>query len=161
MKRLVLAAAATLALMSGTSAQVLQEKNMPLGLALDIARESIAACAAQGYNVSVAVVDRAGVLRVALRADNAGPHTVDAARRKAFTSASTRAPTGAVAENVQKNPALAQLVAIDGFLVLGGGVPVKVGGETIGAVGIGGAPAPNLDEACAAAALAKVEAQLK
>lgn len=134
---------------------------MPLALALDIAREAIAACAAQGYNVSVAVVDRAGVLRAELRADNAGPHTVDAARRKAFTAASTRVPTGAMAENVQKTPALAQLVAVDGFLILGGGVPVKVGGETIGAVGIGGAPAPQLDEACASVALAKVEAQLK
>ncbi|GGF71984.1 hypothetical protein GCM10007301_34690 [Azorhizobium oxalatiphilum] len=161
MTRLILAAAAALALTSAASAQVLQEKNMPLGLAADLARETVAACSAQGYNVTATVVDRAGVVRAVMRADNAGPHTVDAARRKAFTSASTRLPTSTVAENVQKNPAAAQLVAIDGFLVLAGGVPVKVGNETIGAVGVGGAPGGNLDEACATAALAKVQDQLK
>lgn len=134
---------------------------MPLALAADLARESVAACSAQGYNVTATVVDRAGVVRAVLRADNAGPHTVDAARRKAFTSASTRLPTSTVAENVQKNPAAAQLVAIDGFLVLAGGVPVKAGSETIGAIGVGGAPGGNLDEACANAALAKVLDQLK
>ena len=161
MIRLILAAAAALSLTSAASAQLLQEKNMPLALAADLARESVAACSAQGYNVTAAVVDRAGVVRAVLRADNAGPHTVDAARRKAFTSASTRLPTSTVAENVQKNPAAAQLVAIDGFLVLAGGVPVKVGSETIGAIGVGGAPGGNLDEACANAALAKVQDQLK
>ena len=161
MIRLILAAAAALSLTSAASAQLLQEKNMPLALAADLARESVAACSAQGYNVTAAVVDRAGVVRAVLRADNAGPHTVDAARRKAFTSASTRLPTSTAAENVQKNPAAAQLVAIDGFLVLAGGVPVKVGSETIGAIGVGGAPGGNLDEACANAALAKVQDQLK
>lgn len=164
MKRLLLAAttaAICAALVAPVSAQTLQERNMPLALALDIAREGVAACAAQGYSVAVAVVDRAGVLRALARADNAGPHTVEAARRKAFTSASTRTPTSVIVETVQKNPASAQLVAIDGFLVLGGGVPVKVGNETIGAVGIGGAPGGHLDEACAVAALAKVESQLK
>ncbi|BAF89292.1 protein of unknown function [Azorhizobium caulinodans ORS 571] len=161
MIRLILAAAAALSLTSAASAQLLQEKNMPLALAADLARESVAACSAQGYNVTATVVDRAGVVRAVLRADNAGPHTVDAARRKAFTSASTRLPTSTVAENVQKNPAAAQLVAIDGFLVLAGGVPVKAGSETIGAIGVGGAPGGNLDEACANAALAKVLDQLK
>ncbi|TDT93751.1 MULTISPECIES: GlcG/HbpS family heme-binding protein [Azorhizobium] len=161
MIRLILAAAAALSLTSAASAQLLQEKNMPLALAADLARESVAACSAQGYNVTATVVDRAGVVRAVLRADNAGPHTVDAARRKAFTSASTRLPTSTVAENVQKNPAAAQLVAIDGFLVLAGGVPVKAGSETIGAIGVGGAPGGNLDEACANAALAKVQDQLK
>ena len=161
MQRLLLAAATTLALASGASAQTLQERNMSLALALDIARETVAACSAQGYNVTAAVVDRAGVLKALARADNAGVHTPDAARRKAYTSASTRIPTAVMVENVQKNPAAAQLVAIDGFLVVAGGVPVKVGNEVIGAVGVGGAPGGHLDEACANAALAKVESQLK
>lgn len=161
MKRLLLAAAAVAGLCAPAAAQLLQERNMPVALAIDIARETVAACSAQGYNVSAAVVDRAGVMRAFARADNAGPHTVDAARRKAFTSASTRAPTSAIVENVSKNPASAQLVAIDGFLVLAGGVPVKAGNEVIGAVGVGGAPGGHLDEACANAALGKVEQQLK
>lgn len=161
MKRLLLAAVAAVSLAPAAPAQVLQEKNMPLAVALDIAREAVAACAAQGYNVTAAVVDRAGVLRALARADNAGVHTPDAARRKAYTSASTRISTSTMVENIQKAPAAAQLVAIDGFLVVAGGVPVKFGTEVIGAVGVGGAPGGQLDEACANAAIAKVEPQLK
>jgi len=161
MNRSLLAALAVTALASSASAAVLQEKNLPLSIASEIALEGVKACAADGYNVSVAVVDRGGALRAFARADNAGPHTVEAARKKAFTSLSARTPTSIMFENVQKNPASAQLVAIDGFLVLGGGVPVKIGNETIGAVGIGGAPGGHLDEACAQKAIAKVADQLK
>ena len=64
-------------------------------------------------------------------------------------------------ENVQKNPGAATLVDIPGFLVLGGGVPVKVGNEVIGAVGVGGAPGGHLDEQCANAGIAKVADLLK
>jgi uncharacterized protein GlcG (DUF336 family) len=53
------------------------------------------------------------------------------------------------------------LVYIPGFLLVGGGVPVKVGNEVIGAVGVGGAPGGHLDEQCAMAALDKVKDSLK
>lgn len=161
MKRFLLAGAAAILLTSAASAQVLQEKNMPLDLAVNIASETITACSKDGYNVTVAVVDRAGVLRSLMRADNAGTHTADAAKAKAFTSASSRTPTGVMAENIQKNPAAAEMANIPGFLALGGGVPVKVGDETIGAIGVAGAPGGHLDEACAVVALEKVKDQLK
>ena len=61
----------------------------------------------------------------------------------------------------QKNLSAANLVYISGFLLLGGGVPIKVGNEVIGAVGVGGAPGGNLDEQCAMVALDKVKDQLK
>lgn len=159
--RILLAATAVLGVGSAASAEVLQEKNMPLEIAVEIAQNAVEACAADKYNVAVAVVDRAGVLRALMRADNAGAHTPAAAQRKAFTSASSRTPTSKMAENIQKNPAAAELASIDGFLVLGGGVPVKVGNETIGAVGVGGAPGGHLDEACAVAAIEKVKDKLK
>lgn len=161
MKRILLAATAAVLMTSAASAQVLDEKNISMDLASTIAREAVAACSAEGYNVSAAVVDRAGVLRALLRADNAGSHTPEAARQKAYTSSSSRMPTSAMAENITKNPAAAELASIDGFLVLAGGVPVKVGNVTIGAVGVGGAPGGQFDEACAIAAIKKVEAQLK
>lgn len=160
-KHLYLAACLSLALGSAASAQALQEKNMPMNIALELAQGAVQACAKDNYNVAAAVVDRAGVLRALLRADNAGVHTPEAARRKAYTSASSRTPTGAMAKNVQDNPAAAQLVAIDGFLVLAGGVPVKIGNDTIGAIGVGGAPGGHLDEACAMAAIKQVESKLK
>ena len=121
----------------------------------------VAACSTAGHNVAVTVVDRAGGVRAVQRADNAGPHTVSAAQGKAYTSASARANTTAMLENVQKNPGAATLVDIPGFLVLGGGVPVRVGNEVIGAVGVGGAPGGHLDEQCANAGIAKVADLLK
>lgn len=137
------------------------EKNMSLELANQIASATVAACSANGYNVGVAVVDRAGTLRAFQRADNAGPHTVGGAQGKAFTSASAKNTTAAMLEGAQKNPAAATLVNIPGFLVLGGGVPVKVGNEVIGAIGVSGAPGGHLDEQCANAAIDKVKELLK
>jgi uncharacterized protein GlcG (DUF336 family) len=127
-----------LSLVAGlASAQsVRTEKNMSLELANQIASATVAA-------------------------DNAGPHTLEASRLKAYTSASAKNTTLAMMEGAQKNPAAANLVHIPGYLLLGGGVPVKVGNEVIGAVGVGGAPGGHLDEQCAVAAIAKVQDQLK
>ncbi|MGF6174698.1 GlcG/HbpS family heme-binding protein [Ensifer sp. 4252] len=162
MIKTLLATASALVIVSGTArAELLTEKNIPSNLAVEIATNAVQACAADKYNVTAAVVDRAGVLRALVRADNAGPHTVEAARSKAFTSASSRTPTSKMAENVAKNPAAAELVNIEGFLVLAGGVPIKAGDVTIGAIGVGGAPGGNFDEACAAAAIEKAAGQLK
>lgn len=137
------------------------ERTMSLDLANQIATATVAACSAGGYNVTAAVVDRAGQLRALQRADNAGPHTLSSAQAKAFTSASARNNTLAMMEGAQKNPAAANLVHIPGFLLLGGGVPVRVGNDVIGAVGVGGAPGGHLDEQCAVTALDKVKELLK
>ncbi|WP_300654087.1 heme-binding protein [Pseudomonas sp.] len=142
-------------------AEVVSERNISQALAAQIVTVAVQNCAAQGYNVAATVVDRAGNVRAVLRADNAGPHTVDASRRKAYTSASTKAPTSSVLAMVQKNPGAQYLPMIDDFLVLGGGLPIKFGDQVIGAVGIGGAPGGHLDEQCASAALQSVEDALK
>ena len=102
-----------------------------------------------------------GSVRALMRADNAGPHTLNTSQQKAYTSASAKNTTLAMMEAAQKNPAAANLVYIPGYLLLGGGVPVKVGNEVIGAVGVGGAPGGHLDEQCANAALDKVKELLK
>jgi len=140
---------------------VRSEKNMSLELANQIASASVAACQANGYAVTATVVDRAGTVRAVQRADNAGPHTLGASLQKAYTSASGKNTTLAMMETSQKNPGAANLVNIPGFLLLGGGVPVKAGNEVIGAVGIGGAPGGHLDEQCAMTALDKVKDLLK
>ena len=147
---------------TAASAQAVRtEHNMSLELANQIAAATVAACTANGYNVTATVVDRAGSVRAVQRADNAGPHTLAASQQKAFTAASAKNTTQAMMEGAQKNPAAANLVYIPGFLLLGGGVPVKVGNEVIGAVGVGGAPGGHLDEQCAMTALDKVKDQLK
>ena len=163
MKSISLLAASLLALTAGAAqAQAIRtERVMSLELAQQIASATVAACSANGYAVTAAVVDRAGQLRALQRADGAGPHTLGAAQAKAFTSASARNNTLAMMEGAQKNPAAANLVNIPGFLLLGGGVPVRAGNEVLGAVGVGGAPGGHLDEQCAVAALEKVKEQLK
>ncbi len=156
--------ATMLALAAATAAQaqaVRTERNISLDLANQIAAATVAACSANGYAVSAAVVDRAGSLRALHRADNAGPHTLSSSQAKAYTSASARNTTLAMMEGSQKNPAGANLVHMPGFLLLGGGVPIKVGNEVIGAVGVGGAPGGHLDEQCAMAGLDKVKELLK
>ena len=155
-------ATALLLLASNTLAQGLRsERALTLPLANQIAAATVAACATNGHAVTATVVDRAGGVRAVQRADNAGPHTVDASRAKAYTSASARNATLAMMEAAQKNPAAANLVDIPGFLLLGGGVPIRVGNEVVGAVGVGGAPGGHLDEQCAMAALEQVKEQLK
>lgn len=156
-------AAACLALTAAAAQAegVRHERTLSLELAHRIASAGVAACAANGHAVTVAVVDRAGGLRALQRADQAGPHTLAAAERKAFTAASAKNTTLAMMEAAQKNPAAANLVHIPGFLLLGGGVPVRAGNDVIGAVGIGGAPGGHLDEQCALAALDAVKDLLK
>ena len=164
MKHTLTLAALTLAMLTAGTANaqaVRTEKNMSLELANQIAAQSVSACAANSYAVTATVVDRAGGVRAVQRADNAGPHTLEASRLKAYTSASAKNTTLAMMEGAQKNPGAANLVHIPGFLLLGGGVPVKVGDEVIGAVGVGGAPNGLIDEECANAGIEKVKAKLR
>lgn len=158
---LSLAAVATLTAPLSHAQAVRTERNMSLALATQLAADTVATCTTNGYAVTATVVDRAGSVRAVMRADNAGPHTLGASEQKAFTSASAKNATLAMMEGAQKNPAAANLVHIPGFLLLGGGVPVKVGTETIGAIGVGGAPGGHLDEQCAMAALDKAKDLLK
>jgi uncharacterized protein GlcG (DUF336 family) len=152
----------SLCLATGANAQAVRtERSVSLELANQIAAATVASCTTAGYAVTATVVDRAGGIRAVQRADNAGPHTLAASYEKAYTSASARSSTLAMMEGAQKNPAAANLVHIPGFLLLGGGVPIKVGNETIGAVGVGGAPGGHLDEQCAVAALNTVKDALK
>jgi len=161
MNRFLIALTLTATAAAAQAQGVRTERNVSLALANQIASATVAACSSNGYAVAATVVDRAGGIRAVQRADNAGPHTLAASYDKAFTSASAKNNTLAMMEGAQKNPAAANLVHIPGFLLLGGGVPIKVGNETIGAVGVGGAPGGHLDEQCAVAALEQVKEQLK
>ncbi len=136
-------------------------RNLSSAAAVQLAQQTVAACSADGHNVAAAVVDRSGVLLALVRADGAGPHTPNAATAKAFTSASSRNPTSGMAKAIQSNPDAAGLAQIPGFLVLAGGVPIKAGNDTLGAIGVGGAPGGHLDEACAQKALAAMKDQLQ
>lgn len=133
---------------------------LPLTMALDAANAALAQCEADGYRVSVAVVDRSGELKVLLKGDGAGPHTVNSSRGKAFTAASVGRATGELATMIAENPAVAGLRNMDErMVILAGGLPIVINEALVGGIGVGGAPGGNLDEACAQAGIDQMLAQ--
>jgi uncharacterized protein GlcG (DUF336 family) len=153
----IAAASAILCLSSAGSAQVLTQRDVSLRMALTIAEAAIAEC---GLNASVAVVDRAGRLRVFLQGDNANPHNIELARRKAYTARTFRTPSAEWAKRTETTNTGQRMLA--DVIPLGGGMPINVGEDTIGGVGLSGAPGgQEKEEACARAGIAKVADQLK
>ena len=145
---------------SAAVAQVLMQRDVSLKMALTIAETAIAECEKTGNSVSVAVVDRAGRLRVFLQGDKAAPHNIELARRKAYTARTFGRTSLEWAQRTETQlPGQRQLSDV---IALQGGVPIKFGEETIGGVGLSGAPngGPQ-DEACGKAGVAKVADQLK
>ena len=135
---------------------VLQQPNVSLELANQLINATMAACHAEGKSAVVAVVDRGGNLIALQRDDNVGPHNTDAAIRKAFTALSTKTPSRPLADNARANPDSSNLNTINGLLLIGGGVPLKVGNDVIGAIAAGGAGGAVQDESCALKAIEKV-----
>ena len=141
--RLAAAAVAVIVAVPGSAgAQVLSEKNVSVKMALTIAETALAEC---GERVSVAVVDRAGRLKVFLQGDGAAPHNIELARRKAYTAETfgrtslewaqrTEAGASGASQNISGQRALTDVIPLQG------GVPIKVGDVTIGGVGLSGAP---------------------
>ena len=161
--RIIMPVIVAAALGAPAQAQLLQRKDLSFDIALAIATTALASCKSQNYNVTVAVVDRAGETIVLLRGDNAVPHSVENARRKAYTSRTTRLPSAEFAKRVEdptQHVARAQST-LPSFVALGGALPIKTGDETIGAVGVSGAPGGERDEVCAKLGLDNVADQLK
>jgi uncharacterized protein GlcG (DUF336 family) len=139
-----------------------KESVLPFHLANKAIHAAIEACRKDGYRVSVSIVDRGGILRAMGRADGAGPHTVDSSSKKAYTAASLRRPTTELAELIGKAPTLQALRDVsDRVLMLGGGLPIEIGGDVVGGIGVGGAPGAHLDDACAQAGLEAMGAASK
>jgi uncharacterized protein GlcG (DUF336 family) len=121
--------------------------------ALAAAQAALARCRQTGHQVAVAVVDRSGVLQVLLRDRFAGPHTVDVATQKAWTAASFRISTAALAAETQAGKSMSGLRAVPRVLAIGGGLAIEAGGSTFAGIGVSGAPGGEADEACAAAGI--------
>ncbi|HEU0217461.1 MAG TPA: heme-binding protein [Stellaceae bacterium] len=144
-------------------AQLLTHKDLSLAMATTIAQTAVDMCTAQsygGYGVSMVVVDRAGNTIVALRSDKAGPHTMENARRKAYTALTFRTSTAEYAKRyADNNPVVHQQVTLPNIIAIPGGLPIKAGEEVIGGAGLSGTP--GKDEPCVQAGIDKVADQLK
>jgi uncharacterized protein GlcG (DUF336 family) len=147
-------------LAGAAQAELLVHHDLPYDVALAIAKEAVESCAAKGYPESAVVVDRDGETIVAIRGDNAAPHTMENARRKAYTAMSFRTPTTEYAKRyADNNPVVHQQVTLPNVIAIGGGLPIKIGDEVIGGVGASGSP--GVDEPCVQAGLDKAADRLK
>ncbi len=140
---------------------LLTVRELSLSLAREIADAALEACRAKNFKVGVAVVDRGGHVLIAMRDDGTAHHVIELAERKAYTARIFRQTSREFVERIINNPRSQGLKDTSGALASIGGVPIKVGGETIGGVGVSGAPGGPNDEACAAAGIDKVADQLK
>jgi uncharacterized protein GlcG (DUF336 family) len=131
-------------------------KVLTADLAVEAAQAAIAACKAQGYNVTVTIVDRAGLPKVVVAGDGAGALTREVSRRKAYTSAMLKVTTGDFAKRVAAPGAFNPAVFDPQLTTAQGAVPIKIGDDTIGAIAASGAPGGDKDEACANTGLAKI-----
>ena len=157
----IMAIAAGLALAPPALAQgLVTSRQLSAEAANAIVMAAMEQCRRDGYHVSAAVVDRSGNIQALVRDGGTGPHTLDSSRRKAFTSATFGITSGEFATRTA-TPAASGLKDLPGVFALAGGVPIKVGNEVIGGIGVGGAPGGEKDEACANAGLAKVADQLR
>jgi uncharacterized protein GlcG (DUF336 family) len=148
------------ALVSPAGAQLLTEKSLSAAMAMTITQTALETCTKQGYHVSVHVLGRNGEILVAVRGDGAPPHTMENSQRKAYTARTFGIPSGKFAQRVKDNPTLSA-VHLTGIIAAQGALPIKVGDDVIGAVGVSGAPGGEKDEACAKAGIDKVADQLR
>ena len=135
-------------------------KSMKPEVALKLAQATLKACSDGGYQIAVAVVDRAGVVQVILRDQLAGAHTPDTARRKAWTSASFKTDTKTMMEESQAGKSQSGVRFVTEAMMIGGGIPVSVAGALVGAVGVSGAPGGDIDHMCAEKGIEAVEDSL-
>jgi uncharacterized protein GlcG (DUF336 family) len=125
------------------------------------ARAAIEHCRKQGHQVSVAVVDRSGVLQVLLRDRFAGAHTIGVATDKAWTAASFRIATALLGTETDAGKPMSGLRNQPRVLAAGGGLVIEAGGATLGGIGVSGAPGGEADDACARAGIKAIADSLE
>jgi uncharacterized protein GlcG (DUF336 family) len=160
--RLAIGVSLALACGAATSAnaQLAAHKDLTLPIAVEMAETAVQTCTANGNKVSVNVVGRGGEVLVAMRGDGTGPHTMENSMRKAYTSALQRRPSGEFATAAKDNPTIGAL-HLANMIPAQGALPIKVGNDTIGAIGVSGSPGGDKDEVCAKAGIDKVADKLK
>ena len=140
---------------SVVSAQALvSERGISVNAALELASAALERCRADGYKVTITVLNRHARTSVVISDDGVNPHTVENSMRKAYTAFTTRTATVEMAKRPQ--PALSGFMLLDRITPIEGGLPIFAGKELVGAVGISGAPGGEKDSACAQVGIDKI-----
>jgi len=121
-------------------------KRLTLDAATSVAQGAIKSCREKGVQIGVTVVDRNGIVQVALRDTLAPPVTLVVSDGKAKAAANFGTASGALGR-LQNTP----IGRIPGYVMSQGGVLIEAGGTLYGAVGVSGAPSGKTDEDCALA----------
>ena len=133
---------------------------MSLSMAKSVAEAALEECRGKGYHTSVVVVDGAGQVMVMLRDEQASAQTLDMARRKAYTARMFRSTTLEFQKRTALDSSIAAQRDVFDILALGGGAPILIDRDAIGAVGSSGSSIEQ-DDACAKAGVAKAMELLK
>ena len=158
---LALALATALPLAAQAQQGTFSSRSLTPETALAAARAALEHCRKNGWQAAVAVVDRAGLTQVLLRDRFAGAHTVDGAMNKAWTAASFRTPTTALAAETQPGRPMSGVRALPRVFAGGGGLTIEAAGQTLGAIAVSGAPGGDADEQCAAAGIKAIADQIE
>lgn len=129
--------------------------------ALKAAQAALNKCRDSGFQATVAVVDRAGVLQVLLRDRFAGAHTPEMAKAKAYTAVSFRTNTTELAEATQAGRPQSGVRHLPGIAAVGGGLMIQAGGQLLGGIGVSGAPGGREDDVCAEAGIAAIREDIE
>jgi uncharacterized protein GlcG (DUF336 family) len=128
--------------------------------ALKAAQAAMAVCRKNGHQVTVAVVDRAGLTQVMLRDRFAGAHTVEVASNKAWSAVSFRTNTSEL-DKASRSGSMAGIRHFPRMVAVGGGMMIQAGGSLLGGIGVSGAPGGDADDVCAAAGLKAIADDLE
>src|SRR5437660_6801395 len=152
---------------TGVEAQgLVTTHKLSAALANELVGDSVAICAKNGYKVVAVVVDLDGVRQAVLRGDGAPIHSMDNAYYKAYTIASLglsrkEETTKQMADRMAKAPAsTVPQTPLPNITYAQGGLAIMAGGNTIGGLGVSGAPGGQFDEECARAAMAKIKGRM-
>ncbi len=141
------------------AAGLVSERTISLNTAIELATVSLERCRADGFKVTVTVLNRHARTSVVVSDDGVNPHTVENSMRKAYTAFTTRNASGEMAKRPQ--PGLAGFMQLERITSIEGGLPIFAANkELVGAIGISGAPGGEKDAACAQAGLDKIAAKL-
>ena len=144
--------------MAQGAAGLVSERSISTNAALELATTSLERCRADGYKVTITVLNRHARTAVVVSDDGVNPHTIENSLRKAYTAVTTRSPSADMGKRTQ--PGLAGFMQLDKITTIEGGLPIFAGKELVGAVGISGAPGGEKDAACAQAGLDRIARSL-
>jgi uncharacterized protein GlcG (DUF336 family) len=143
---------------STAQSALVAERSITVDAALRIATAALEKCRADGYKVSITVLNRHARRTVVLADDGINPHTLENSDRKAYTAFTTKVPSVEMGKRTQPN--LAGFLLLDRVTTIEGGLPIMAGKELVGAIGVSGAPGGDKDAVCAQVGLDKVAKEL-